>query len=468
MEEVQVATGRRDPRELFHSVHYLNHNDARLRHLGAILDGMGLELAGKTVLELGAGVGDHSAFWIDRGATMTITEPRGENLALLRERYPNADVRKLDLDTETLNGETFDIVYAYGVLYHLADPAKAIADIARYSREYTFLETCVSYGEDALINPCSEDPDDVTQAASGLGCRPTRRWVFEELQSHFPHVYLPGTQPDHVEFPTDWSPRVAPGDGLVRAVFVAAKTVAPSPFLFTTLLEHQTVQKLVLDRPSSSGLVYVLRRLGIGVVLDVGANCGQFGLELRNDGFVGAILSFEPQAHAFALLRERCANDPLWTSWPIGLSEESAQATLKVSANSVSSSLLDLHERTIAAEPSTEVVTHEIIEVRRLDEMWAELSPIIGAQPILLKMDVQGAEPMVLAGAGVVLQSVDAILLEVSLVPVYAGEMVMVDMLAEMRRLGFYPVWLRPGWSHGVTGQVFQCDILFSRSPDVP
>lgn len=218
----------------------------------------------------------------------------------------------------------------------------------------------------------------------------------------------------------------------------------------------------------SSGLVHVLRRLGIGAVLDVGANSGQFGLELRNDAFHGTILSFEPQASAFSLLRDQSADDPLWSSWPIGLGAESGQATLKISANSFSSSLLTLNDRTIAAEPSTQVVGHERVEIRRLDEMWTELSPLIDGQSVLLKMDVQGAEPMVLAGAGDALQFIDAVLLEASLVPVYDGETVMVDMLVEMQRLGFYPVWLRPGWSHDTTGQVFQCDILFSRNPDVP
>lgn len=219
---------------------------------------------------------------------------------------------------------------------------------------------------------------------------------------------------------------------------------------------------------AGSGLVRILQRLRIVAVLDVGANRGQFGVGLRTDGFDGLILSFEPQAEAFTLLAEESADDLLWYCWQLGLGETSGRATLNISANSYSSSLLTLHDRTIAAEPSTEFVSNESIEIRTLNEVWGEIAPLIDGQRVLLKMDVQGAEPLVLAGAGEVLQFIDAVLLETSLVPIYQGEMLMVDMLVEMRRLGFHAVWLRPGWGHKTTGQVFQCDILFSRSPDVP
>src|SRR5262245_46388403 len=74
----------RDPRHAFHSFHYLRHNARRLEHLASL----GIPVAGSRVLEVGAGMGDHSHFFFDRGCAVTITEARPELLARLRETYP--------------------------------------------------------------------------------------------------------------------------------------------------------------------------------------------------------------------------------------------------------------------------------------------------------------------------------------------------------------------------------------------
>lgn len=55
----------------------------------------------------------------------------------------------------------------------------------------------------------------------------------------------------------------------------------------------------------------VVRDLGINVVLDVGANVGQFAHALRGIGFAGRIISFEPVGRDFAVLRMRMRKDPL-------------------------------------------------------------------------------------------------------------------------------------------------------------
>jgi 16S rRNA A1518/A1519 N6-dimethyltransferase RsmA/KsgA/DIM1 with predicted DNA glycosylase/AP lyase activity len=50
----------------FHSNHYLRMNQRRLEHLASL----GLPLSGRTVLELGAGIGDLSTFFLDRAAPL--------------------------------------------------------------------------------------------------------------------------------------------------------------------------------------------------------------------------------------------------------------------------------------------------------------------------------------------------------------------------------------------------------------
>ena len=452
------------PKAHFHHQDYLKINAARLAHLGSVIAAMQLDVRGLRVIELGAGIGDHSSFWLDRGAALTITEARADNLAILRERYPDADIRRYDVDADPVPDETFDIVYCYGLLYHLADPARGIAAMGRLATRFAFLETCVSFGDDLDPHPVEEDKDSPTQSMHGGACRPTRPWLFAELKTAFPHVYQPGTQPDHPQFPIDW--RAAPPKGLTRSTFVAARAPVHVASLFPRVLPRQVTHRASVR--GNRSLDRLVAALGIVSVLDVGANLGQFAGKLRAGGYGGAITSFEPLREAYAGLAKASARDSGWQAMNIALGAADGEALIHVSANLFSSSLLDAEPRTIAAEPQVAPIMRRRIAVRRLDAVWGELPEAARTGPILLKIDTQGYEKAVLDGAAGVLDRVDAVLLEASLVPVYKGEMVLADTLATMRALGFHPVWIEPGWSDTATGQTYQCDVLFSRSPDVP
>jgi hypothetical protein len=72
-----------DPAASFHTLHYLRHNARRLEHLASLQ----VPVAGKSVLEVGAGIADHSHYYMDRDCTITITEARKENLQYLKMRY---------------------------------------------------------------------------------------------------------------------------------------------------------------------------------------------------------------------------------------------------------------------------------------------------------------------------------------------------------------------------------------------
>lgn len=225
------------PSALFHAGDYLRHNSRRLEHLASLA----LPVTGKTVLEVGAGIGDHSHYYLDRGCKLTITEARRENLTYLRRRYPGQDVRELDLDAPnpTLQ-ETFQVVHCYGVLYHLGRPAEALRFIASRTEELLLLETCVSFGDEPAPHLVSELQASPTQSVTGTGCRPTRAWVFQELARHFAHVYATRTQPNHEQFPLDWRRPELHGAPLVRAVFVAAQRPLASDALVTSLPALQT------------------------------------------------------------------------------------------------------------------------------------------------------------------------------------------------------------------------------------
>lgn len=220
----------------FQYEHYQRHNQRRLEHLASLQ----LNIHHATVLEVGAGIGDHTGFFIDRHCLVTSTDVRNQNLKILRSRYPKIQTKHLNLDSpsSTFN-KSFDIIYCYGVLYHLKNPTNAIQFMSYVCKNLLLLETCVSYGEDESINPVFENSAIPSESISGQGCRPTRTWVFNQLRKHFEYVYVTKTQPNHEEFPINWvSPPPSP-EILTRTVFVASRKKLTNPNLSENILMQQ-------------------------------------------------------------------------------------------------------------------------------------------------------------------------------------------------------------------------------------
>jgi FkbM family methyltransferase len=207
----------------------------------------------------------------------------------------------------------------------------------------------------------------------------------------------------------------------------------------------------------------LLDRCGIDLVLDVGANSGHFASELRDHGYAGRIVSFEPQASAHALVSIAAGRDTGWTVAPrMALGDEEGETTIHVAGNSLSSSILDMlpeHER---AAPGSAFVGNEHVPLRRLDRVAPGL--MADAKAVMLKIDTQGYEDRVLNGAFGVLNNVTAILTELSLVPLYAGQPLFDEMRAKIEALGFVLFAIFPGYVHEQTGRTLQLDGFFLRS----
>jgi len=139
-----------------------------------------------------------------------------------------------------LESAPFDLVHCYGLLYHLRNPDQALEFLSQNTKRLLLLETCVSFGDQEQVNTVNELQTDPTQACSGTGCRPTRPWVFHRLKELFEFVYLPKTQPNHEEFPLDWSDPKSCKAPFSRAVFIAARAKLENPLLVPDLISQQT------------------------------------------------------------------------------------------------------------------------------------------------------------------------------------------------------------------------------------
>jgi SAM-dependent methyltransferase len=209
-------------------------NRARQQHLASL----GLDLDGKKVLEVGAGIGLHTPFFLERGCDVTVTDGRPENVAEIARRLPQARTAVVDMEIDRSLADLgrFDIVYCYGLLYHLSNPERALARIAEVCDGQLLLSTAVSPGNyDELL--LVRDPDYFNQALSGIGCRPTRQWVLNRLRMLFGHAYIPRTQPDHVDFPTDW--KQPPIQLMYRSTFIGSRTPLGLPSLEESVPQQQ-------------------------------------------------------------------------------------------------------------------------------------------------------------------------------------------------------------------------------------
>jgi FkbM family methyltransferase len=204
----------------------------------------------------------------------------------------------------------------------------------------------------------------------------------------------------------------------------------------------------------------LLRRGGVDVVLDVGANAGQYGSMLRELGYGGRIVSLEPVAEAFAEL-ERCARtDGNWDAVCVAASDRDGEIALNVTADSRSSSVLERNDRFADRSGWAPKETRRV-PARRLDGLADEL--LRPQERAYLKLDIQGYERHVLDGAGDALGRFEGIEIELSVTALYEGQPPLAEMLPLLAERGFRPVCMEPILLDDA-GLLMELDGLFART----
>jgi FkbM family methyltransferase len=179
----------------------------------------------------------------------------------------------------------------------------------------------------------------------------------------------------------------------------------------------------------------VIRQRGTATVLDIGANEGQFAVRLRTAGYGGRVFSFEPQPGPFQALSRAATADPGWECFNLGLGDHPAILEMHVSGWSVSSSLLPIGKRHVELMPATAEVGTVRVEVVRLDD-WVSARGGLPAEPLFLKIDVQGYETPVLRGGERTIASADGALVELNFADLFDGQSKYHEVMAALDRAG--------------------------------
>jgi len=223
----------------------------------------------------------------------------------------------------------------------------------------------------------------------------------------------------------------------------------------TLIMNFQNIQ---FSQPAS-----ILRHLNssdITTIIDVGANVGQFGIDMRSSGFAGKIFSFEPVTEIYDVLQKRSWNDSNWSVHKIGLGANEGVSNINVSMNAgLSSSILKMNGTHEAYFPNSITKYTEEILLSTLDIQISSLE--INPSNCLLKIDVQGFEYEVLMGALSNLPKIPMVLLEISITPFYVGEKDLVTLLEVLRNVNHNVIDIYRG-IQSRSGNLLQIDVLTS------
>lgn len=200
-------------------------------------------------------------------------------------------------------------------------------------------------------------------------------------------------------------------------------------------------------------------------VIDVGANVGQFATDLINFGYRGPIHSIEPYSEAFDALEKKATRVDNWYTYNLGLSDKPEVHTLNISANSQSSSFLELSEKHKSEEENIFYVGKQEVSTSSLDSFLN--SNKIEPNGSYLKIDAQGYEHKILDGAIDSVKKFKLIELEVALTPMYQGEETYQATLDRMNAIGFVPVFIDNVHGDLTTGITYQLDIIFQNLGDI-
>jgi len=207
----------------------------------------------------------------------------------------------------------------------------------------------------------------------------------------------------------------------------------------------------------------LLQRYQIQTVIDVGANIGQFGMSLRNLGFRGKILSFEPMKQAREKLKKVSDKSPPWKVFAEALGSRQEEKILQIFKDDSFSSLYPITEsgkKTFGSYVQTEGA--QVVKIETLDLLLKkEISTEQGA--ILLKTDTQGHDLEVLKGGGELLKRANVVMTEASAEVIYEGAPFFAEVLKYLEKNGFEPSGFYPISNRLDTLAMIEFDAFFVR-----
>jgi FkbM family methyltransferase len=224
--------------------------------------------------------------------------------------------------------------------------------------------------------------------------------------------------------------------------------------LFNALgLDVRRVHPATPPRAGMAGGLAQLARLGFQPRTVIDAGVANATPELYSTFPSASILLIEPLVEFEPFLRQICS---MYKAQYVLAAAGSApgSATFHVHADKFSSSLLqEVEGPGVDGAPRT-------VPVVSIDQLTAEKNL---SGPFLIKLDVQGAELQVLAGAARTLRETEAVILEVTFFAAMIGGPLFFDVVSRMKDLGFVAYDVFGFQYRPLDGALNQLDMIFVR-----
>jgi FkbM family methyltransferase len=161
---------------------------------------------------------------------------------------------------------------------------------------------------------------------------------------------------------------------------------------------------------------------GVDCVFDVGANRGQYATMIRDIGFRGPIISYEPTPSMAETLRALSASDAAWYIEELALDQEAGFANFHLMNDSEFSSLhAPATDQPDIFRPKNVVRQNVRVTRATLADELPKWRSKLGFERPFLKMDTQGNDYAVAVGAGEAIQAFVGLQSELAIRKIYDG-----------------------------------------------
>ena len=223
------------------------------------------------------------------------------------------------------------------------------------------------------------------------------------------------------------------------------------------------IVKISKNQNSFEFLTELMLKYNIDIVLDIGANIGQFASKLRNEGYENKIISFEPLTKEYNKLLEVSSKDKNWEIFEkSALGDTNGNINVNISSYSPSSSILEFSEEHSNAKSNAITIDTETVKIYKLDNIHNKLS--IKNKNLMIKIDTQGYESNIIEGGEHTLKSCKILLCEVSFKELYKGQKLWDKTIAQLNKLGFHISFIENSVFNNKTHELLQADIIFVKN----
>lgn len=216
--------------KVFHNKSAIEINIQRVRHI----EKLKIDWSGQSVLDMGCGTGYFAKHFEKNNAKVTFADARSQNLEEAKLRAPIGKAIQFNIEKDPIEKlGFFDIVFSYGLLYHLENPMSAIRKLSLVCKSILLIETIIC-DHTLPVNQLVLESPHVNQALHGIGSRPSPAYIILSLRNAgWRWIYTAKNPPDHPDFHFEWKNNLEysrHGKNL-RCFFLASRSPLNNPEL---------------------------------------------------------------------------------------------------------------------------------------------------------------------------------------------------------------------------------------------